>query len=336
MPSPTLSVCIPTYNRLHYLKEALAVLLPQAELHGVEVCISDNRSTDGTSQYLAALVSKGAPALRYVVQVENIGLDRNMMASICMGSGQYIYPIGDDDLLPDGSLRKILEEVKKSCDLLILNGWHTDPTLAPKRKHLSDDIAGASFSQPDQAFLALWDKMPFGSFLASRDCFAINYFKRYIGTSHAYAGSVWDALADRTKAEGGCMVRCMEVPTVLLRGAEKSWSKNAAAVMLYEIPVWFALLSEKDAYSHTAPLVRRTYMANQTRLLSLAQFRVIGQLDNARLSNLCRECSKVQKLKVALISNTPRVVLMTLIKARGALKSIWELISNSACRRSAY
>lgn len=326
-PGPILSVCIPTFNRLHYLKEALAALLPQAELHGVEVCVSDNHSTDGTAQYLEALANRGGPALRYVVQAENIGIDKNMMAAIGMGGGRYVYPIGDDDVLPDGSLQEILREIEKDCDVLVLNGWHTDPSLARKTKHLSDAIAGCSFTQPGQAFIALWNKMPFGSFLASRDSFENNYFKRFIGTSHAYTGAVWDALAERAKDTGSCTVRCMEAPTVLLRGAEKSWRKNAAVIMLYEIPFWFRLLAEKDAYKQVIPAIREKYLNSQMRLFSLAQFRVIGQLENSNTPKLCAECSNTQRLKMTLVASTPREVLWALIKARGAVKKIYQLIN---------
>jgi len=324
-PIPILSVCIPTYNRLHYLKKALETLLPQAELHGIEVCISDNHSTDGTAQYLEALAASGAPKLRYVVQAENIGLDRNMMTVIRMGTGRYIYPIGDDDVLPDGSLKAILRELEKDYDVIVLNGWHTDPSLAPKSKHLSRAIAGSEFSQPDQAFGALWDKMPFGSFLASRDCFSNNDFKRFIGTSHAYTGAVWDSLADKAKVKGSCRVRCMEAPTVLLRGAEKSWAKNAGIIMLYEIPLWFDLLTKKEAYKKIIPNIRGQYLKRQTCFFSLVQFRFIGQLEKSDMSMLCIGCSKYQKFKIILVGKLPKAALWALFKVRGALKRIYQV-----------
>ena len=111
-----LSICIPTFNRLHYLKESLDILLPQAQLLGVEVCVSDNHSSDETVKYLTWMSGQFS-MLRFVVQDENIGIDKNMAAAISMGKGRYIYPLGDDDVLPEGSLSVILNEVNSDSNI---------------------------------------------------------------------------------------------------------------------------------------------------------------------------------------------------------------------------
>lgn len=319
--SPRLSICIPTFNRLDFLRHALGILLPQAEFHGVEVCISDNHSTDGTAQFLKELTKQGNHVLKYVIQPQNIGLDGNMFAVISMASGEYVYPLGDDDILPEGKLKEILRELENGSDLLILNGWHTDSTLVPLRRHLSGSIPGRSIDQPDQAFIVLWDKMPFGSFIASRECFSKKYFYRYMGTSHAYAGAVWDALADKAEIKGGCVVRCMEAPTVLLRGAEKTWQKNAAQIMLIEIPCWFDLISKKCIYNAAAQRVRRFYLKNQTSFFSLAHFCVNGQLGISNFSALSISCTRIQKLKMNCVARAPIPALEYLIKVRSILKN---------------
>lgn len=311
--APVLSVCIPTFNRLGYLKEALATLLPQAELYDVEVCVSDNHSIDGTQQFLSELAAV-YPRLRYTVNPVNIGLDKNMLMAISMGKGRYIYPIGDDDILPDGSLLEILHEIKDGDDVLILNGWHTDPLLIKKWMHLPQSIAGNSFTRAEQAFIALWDKMPFGSFLASRECFLEKYSQRFIGTSHAYTGAVWDALADIEKNKGSCKVRCLEEPIVLLRGGEKSWKQNAALIMLYEIPYWFSLIMEKDVYRKIIPSIKNEFLINQTKISVLIQFRAIGQLEKSAVGNLGRECTPAQIRKLNKVSAIPQTIARFLVK----------------------
>lgn len=319
---PLLSICIPTFNRLHYLKEALSALMPQAQVHGVEICVSDNHSTDGTAQFLEELARGRHSMFRYVVQESNIGLDRNMIAAIGMGKGQYIYPIGDDDVLPSGSLTDVLHGIEKGCDLLVLNGWHTTPSLNRTRIHLPEKIAGHSFTKPDAAFTSLWDKMPFGSFLGSRDCFETNYFGRFLGTSHAYTGAVWDALADISRKKGGCNVICMEKPTVLLRGGEKSWRRDAAKIMLHEIPLWFSLLREKDPYSKIVPPIMREYLKSQTRFLALLQFRAINQLANNDVAKLASACTPLQRKKMALVAKTPKKLARILVDTTNVLRAL--------------
>ncbi len=319
--TPTLSICIPTFNRLHYLRELLEILLPQAESNGVEVCVSDNNSNDGTAEFLID-ISRTYPCLRYVVNSKNIGLDKNMLAVISMGIGQYIYPIGDDDLLPEDSLHEILLEIKKGGDVLILNGWHTNPILVKKWLHLSPSIAGHSFIRPDAAFISLWGKMPFGSFLASRECFCEYYSHRFIGTSHAYTGAIWDALADIEKTKGSCNVKCMTSPTVLLRGGEKSWRKDAALIMLYEIPYWFSLIMEKEAYRKIIPPIRSKFLRSQTKTMSLIHLRAIGQLDRSNVRKLGRECTPEQVRKLKIVAMVPRVIAQFIVKTHGKLRAV--------------
>jgi abequosyltransferase len=48
-----LSICIPTYNRAQYLKYNIDILISQikrAEPDQVEICVSDNASTDHTEE----------------------------------------------------------------------------------------------------------------------------------------------------------------------------------------------------------------------------------------------------------------------------------------------
>ena len=323
--APILSICIPTFNRLHYLREMLEILLPQAEFNGVEVCVSDNNSNDGTAEFLIS-ISYAYPCLRYVINSKNIGLDKNMMAVISMGIGQYIYPIGDDDLLPENSLYEILLEIKKGGDVLILNGWHTNPILVKKWLHLSPSIAGHSFIRPGEAFISLWDKMPFGSFIASRECFLEDYSSRYIGTSHAYTGAIWDALIDIEKTKGCCNVKCMASPTVLLRGGEKSWRKDAALIMLYEIPYWFSLIMEKEEYRKIIPAIRSEFLRSQTKITSLIQLRAIGQLDGRDVSTLGRECTPEQVQKLILVAMLPLVIAQLIAKTYGRLLAVAKMV----------
>ena len=282
---PELSICIPTFNRLHYLKESLDTLLPQAQRLDVEVCISDNHSTDETVGYLTEMV-KLFSCLRFCVQIENVGLDKNMLAVIAMASGNYIFPIGDDDYLPEGAINLILNELDEGSDVIILDGWHTDASLLQQRRHLPPDIQGATLSLPSEAFYFLWDKMPFGSFMAKRECFLSDYSGRYIGTSHAYTGAVWDALAKKYLKTGACKVKCMATPTVLLRGGEKSWRNDAAKIMLYEIPLWFQLVMVSDVYKSVVAPILNKYIQSQTSLVQLLSYRASGQLDNKMFDSL--------------------------------------------------
>lgn len=316
-----LSVCIPTYNRLNYLKESLGVLLPQAQQQGVQVCVSDNCSEDGTQEYLSEL-SKEYSCLVYVAQKSNIGIDRNMQFVISMGEGAYAYPLGDDDFIPEGSLGVILKRIHSGADVIVLNGWHTDSNLAPVRLHLTDIGCFDSCALPCDCFGFFWNKMPFGSFLARRDFFGEEYFSRYIGTSHGYTGAIWDALAQKYRATGVCRIDTVAEPTVMLRGAEKTWRNNAALIMLNEIPRWFSLVANNVEYRDCINNIRSCYLLQQTRVFVLFFYRSIGQLEPSMVINLGQECTLWQRLKLRSVSIFPKFAAAALLSVRGFMVRI--------------
>lgn len=300
--SNLLSICIPTYNRIHYLKEFLPILLPQAEKVGVEVCISDNCSIDETKDYLLYMSYKFT-CLKYIVQEKNFGLEKNMLFAISMAKNKYILLIGDDDFIPNEKLSTILDSLEDDLDLLILDGWHTDSFLNPRKPHLPEELKGICFTSPFLAFVKLWDKMHLGSFLAHRDYFLPVFFERYIGTSHAYTGMVWDYLAQKYRKSSKVSIKCMSTSTVLIRGGEKSWHKNTALIMLYEIPRWFYLL-KKDYESQVNPILAN-YLKRQATIINLLRYQAIDQLNLIIVNNLMTHFSPYQQLKAKIIGKIP-------------------------------
>src|SRR3989338_7717414 len=81
MNKPLLSICIPTYNRAHYLKECLDSIVAQfndSEVRdNVEVVVSDNASLDKTRE-LAEEYCRKFNNIKYFRNNENIGFDLNV------------------------------------------------------------------------------------------------------------------------------------------------------------------------------------------------------------------------------------------------------------------
>ena len=97
--TPMVTICIPTFRRLGYLKEAVAAAQAQT-LRDIEVLISD----DGDSAELK-LWSEGAaqadPRVRYRRNDRNLGLGGNWNECVSAARGQWLVIQGDDDrLLP--------------------------------------------------------------------------------------------------------------------------------------------------------------------------------------------------------------------------------------------
>lgn len=94
-----LTIAIPTYNRVKYLKELLPELIRQCKPYPeIELIVSNNCSTDGTADYLKTL-----SYIRTLTNTENVGAAENFVRCVEAANGDYVWLFGDDDLIrPDG------------------------------------------------------------------------------------------------------------------------------------------------------------------------------------------------------------------------------------------
>ncbi len=109
MGKKLLSICIPTWNRKAKLARVLASI--EKGIRGfedeVEVCVSDNGSSDGSREYLEEY-SKSAPfGIRTFFGEKNEGFDRNLLRVITMGRGKWLWMMGDDDQISEGGIGKV-------------------------------------------------------------------------------------------------------------------------------------------------------------------------------------------------------------------------------------
>lgn len=104
---PLLTIAIPTYNGANTICNMLDLLLPQID-DRVELIISDNCSTDNTSDILDSY-SKKYSFIKRIINESNIGADGNFLQCMKKASGQYTYLLSDDDILMENSLKNILD-----------------------------------------------------------------------------------------------------------------------------------------------------------------------------------------------------------------------------------
>lgn len=114
---PLLSVCVPTYQRAAMLRIMLQALLPQVAEFGsqVEVCISDNASTDATESIVAdAASANSGVCVNYLKREQNVGPVRNYVYSATQqATGEYVWALGDDDLLLPGAFRRVFQAIEQ-------------------------------------------------------------------------------------------------------------------------------------------------------------------------------------------------------------------------------
>lgn len=101
---PKVSIAIPTFNRVNYLKLAIESSLAQT-YSNVEVIISDNASTDKTSEILAQYSDSRLVKIR---QPTNVGMMANWNKCLEMATGKYFILLSDDDLLDPSAIEKLV------------------------------------------------------------------------------------------------------------------------------------------------------------------------------------------------------------------------------------
>lgn len=160
--TPLISICLPTRNRAGFLRESLASIADQITPE-VEVVVSDDGSTDETPAVIESFSSRlpqftvlrADPPLRY---------DRNVLHAVAEARGKYCWLFGDDDRLEPGGLAAVLDTLRSQSDLTGLTTGRISydselgnqlPVRALKQ------TTSALFTEPDEAFLTLLDRLGF-------------------------------------------------------------------------------------------------------------------------------------------------------------------------------
>ena len=115
---PLLSITIPTYNRAIFLENLLNCITPQARELGeiVEICISNNGSSDNTKEVVSNFQKKYPGLIKYNENEKNLGFDKNMFKVIEMAQGDFVWLFGDDDLVVKDGIKKVINFIKNHCN----------------------------------------------------------------------------------------------------------------------------------------------------------------------------------------------------------------------------
>ncbi len=113
MNKPILSICIPTYNRSGYLRDALLSIQKQLDQslelkEEIEVVVADNNSPDNTESVVREFVTS-IPNLVYIKNPENVGFDKNVDIVVRGARSEYCWYLGDDDTIENGALSHMVK-----------------------------------------------------------------------------------------------------------------------------------------------------------------------------------------------------------------------------------
>lgn len=229
-----LSICIPTYNRAVYLNEALSSIFEQVSgsefASQLEICISDNASTDGTPEMVKSWQERNVIRVVYQRNLTNEGADRNYLKVVSLASGEYCWLFGSDDLFRGGSLVLMLEAIQSNKDIYLVDRVECDLEMRPQRTvhwldesepgslyRLSNSTELITYLNHAQSLGALFSYLSAIVFKRARwNDYPVD--SRFIGTAYSHVYALLSFIDD------GCDLVYLKEPLVLCRGQNDSFA----------------------------------------------------------------------------------------------------------------
>jgi len=113
-PRKLFSICIPAYNRPHYLGPLLDSILAQ-NFRDFEIVICEDNSSE--RDRIAAVVgeyrSRYPGILHYFENEENLGYDGNVRNLVQKASGEFCFFMGNDDIMCPGALENAASVIRR-------------------------------------------------------------------------------------------------------------------------------------------------------------------------------------------------------------------------------
>ena len=124
----TVSALMACYNRKEYIEKAVESIEKQLSEED-ELLISDDCSTDGTSEFIDALSEK-YKNIKVFHQSENLGVDKNMTFLFDNAKNDIFIICDSDDISLDGRVETITKELEENNKISVIysNGEVIDET----------------------------------------------------------------------------------------------------------------------------------------------------------------------------------------------------------------
>ena len=151
MQAPLISICIPAYKRVNYLKRLLDSIAQQ-KFRDFEVIITDD--SDDTSVEDLSQLYKEKFTLLYHKNMSTLGTPANWNAGVSLAKGEWIKLIHDDDWFVDENSLSKFASVTDSSVKFIFSAYQNiyESVLSPKKIGISSEWKNRIASNPETIF----------------------------------------------------------------------------------------------------------------------------------------------------------------------------------------
>ncbi len=200
-----ISIGIPTYNGEKYLAQSIESVLTQLlEDPGqqIEILVSDNTSTDETGAIAKRYVEKFPHIVRYTCNSQNIGYDRNVDNLFKVAKGEYLWLLGDDDMLMPGALQKLFSVIARYSDIAIFCLSPSFLNIENEKKTWNRQFETDILCNDGNEFLqrSLWSTSAVSSLCIRRMDWNAESLDRYIGSQWIHIGGMLEIMKHPVRA----------------------------------------------------------------------------------------------------------------------------------------
>jgi glycosyltransferase involved in cell wall biosynthesis len=129
---PLVSVVLCSFNGKKFLRPQLDSILSQS-YRNLELIVSDDFSTDGTVDILQEYSQKD-PRIKFVVNRENLGYNRNFEKAFSLASAEFIAISDQDDIWEENKIASMMKEwLPGSLFMYSLSGNFNDDDFASRK-----------------------------------------------------------------------------------------------------------------------------------------------------------------------------------------------------------
>ena len=178
-----ISILITTYNRVAFLETTVYRFISQIIGSGlddrIEIIIGNDASSDGTEVFLNQLQEKYR-FIKVINHSKNLGFSENVEKIVAEARGEYIWHFGDDDLITDNAVKRVLEVITNNDpNYILLNTINIESLdnrnlnykiIGDKRLNINEDVFIKNFEAETDKLLKIQNWLYLTNLLSSVAC----------------------------------------------------------------------------------------------------------------------------------------------------------------------
>ncbi|MBT9150336.1 MAG: Abequosyltransferase RfbV [candidate division WS2 bacterium] len=236
MKAPLLSICIATYNRAWYIGETLDSIISQLD-DDVELLVVDGASTDNTEDVVRKFAQKES-RIRYIRLPAKGGVDQDFCKAVELAKGEYCWLMSDDDILKQGAIRTVLDEIQhNNYSLIIVNSEVRNADLSKlvdkKRLQINENKVYTP-EENEKLFVEAANYLSFiGCVVINKRLWDDREKEKYFGTGFVHVGVIF-----QNPIPSNTLI--IAEPYIIIRYGNAEWTTRAFEIWLFKWPnlIW--------------------------------------------------------------------------------------------------